>query len=347
MSKPWNFVSDVESAKYIAPNPPKTQKMQGASGTYIRMYTHYNYGTDQRPKCSEALHELKICNATIRSKDKDNGSVEWRLNIMLDDQDDIAGLEKVNQGIIGLVEKHHLKFGFKKFDRNNVEECYRPIFFFPSDKDTGELVQGARPILSLKINNNSKFQAMVDAKGKTEVVKHTDFKDFHITCSLVFAVNNLYRSSNGGVIIPQTYVRDCIILNASPKGEIDHSNSEAVMAYLTANPEMVTTLAEQLEKIKAGQATTLLQPANPQHQPPAQLAPPMPSPTTSQMSYNQPQYQLPPMPAGLPQPMMPPAQEMGNLNISEGVVPQPGTVTLTNFLAGGPGAGHPVTLKRL
>lgn len=319
---PSTFISAsrIVSANVSAPNPPKQYELKPPKvGKYSRTYLQYNYGTPQQPSISEPLFELAITNGTIRKKVKD-GKTEWKLNLRISNKQDLAGLEQLDAGMRQVIFKYKGKFNLHSYNPDN-DPSFRGSFFSPRD-DNGELIQGADPIMSLKINDQSSFQAVIDSKGNTEKVDYHNLEDKTITCSVIFNPRDLY--SSGSAPSPQLFVRSCMIMSVSDKGEVDHNKSDIVRKFLQENPSMIDTLIEQIAKLKAGEKTSLLETATNSNN----KTPPPPV----QMPVNQP-LQVPAVNQPYAQPSIP------NLSYQQ----YSGQIDLTNLNQG----GQPITLTKL
>lgn len=274
-----------------APNPPKsiTITKAGKSETYTRTYLSYNYGTPERPYLSEALFELKIC----KGKVKRNKKGEIKLNLSITNMEDLAGLSQLSLGFAYIVHKYKNQYGLHKFDPQNPGDL-RGSFFYPVAEGTGEIIEGASAIVSLKMNEKTKFKVLTpkvnpetkeplydemdaideqgnrvfDEQGNKVVVRfpayeetNIDYKvllDKQIDCSVVINPRDMYRSM--GTPLPQIFVRSCLVLSVSDSGEVEHAKGELVRKYLQQNPEMLNSLAEQIAKLKVGES--LLQTAD-------------------------------------------------------------------------------------
>lgn len=265
-----DFISaaNIIANNLTAPNPPKaitiTNKSTGKSETYTRTYLSYNYATPKGTFSSEALFELQIC----KGKVKRNKKGDIKLNLSISDQTDLAGLGQLSLGFAYVVQKYKAAYGQHKFDPITNPGDLRGAFFLPAVEGTGEIIEGASPIVSLKMNEKTKFKVLkpkinlqtgepIMYNGspdyEEEPIDYLSLIDKSIDCSVVFNARDLYRST--GVPLPQMFVRSCMILNISDSGEVEHTKSEMVRDFLMKNPEALNTLAEQIAKLKTGVST--------------------------------------------------------------------------------------------
>lgn len=308
-------ISQVNGANFSAPNAPS--KPKAAKNNYTRLYLMYNYGTQENPSVAQPLFEMSITQGTVKGAIPQGGNkLTWKLNLRVKDERDRAGCSQVDIGIRNCLAKWKAKYGLFNFSAENPGDL-RTTIFYGRDKETGEIFQGTDPILSLKHDDNSKYtqlKPVLDAAGNpvydpvTGQPKYAevpiDYKTLdgkEITCSVVVCARDLYHSQ--GLPAPQFYVRSCMVLNISDKGSVDHvSKSESVRQYLMQNPDILNTLAEQIEKLKTGQ-TSLLTPSDQGGQlPPASSSarPALPAPSSGMVISQQ-----PPAPAPAPQPSVP------------------------------------------
>ena len=286
-------VTRAAGTNFSAPNPPKEITAKNGE-KYTRTYMTYNYGTVDRPYMAEALFELQIC----KGKVKKNKKGEYKLNLIIEKQEDQAGLTQVSLGFAICVDKYKNKFGLRNFSPQATGDL-RGAFFYPATED-GEIIAGANPIVSLKINDKSKFKMLkpkinpetnepiyIDGipDFEEELLDYKTLLDKQLDCSVVINPRDLYRSS--GMPLPQIFTRSCMILNMSESGDVEHAKSDMVRSFLQQNPEVLNNLAEQIAKLKTGGATvSLLQTVDTSktETPPAQTLPQQQSPTASSPS---------------------------------------------------------------
>lgn len=273
MSAKYISASAIIGTNIKAPNPPK--EITSPSGEkYTRTYMSYDFGQPGRPCQSEALFELKICNAKLKINSKNKP----KLNLNLKDESDLNGLGQLSYGFALVVDQYKNKFGLRNFNPSNPGDL-RGAFFFPSTQE-GELIEGADAICSLKLDEKkSKFTVLkpkVDADGQPimeeyeapdetgQLVKYSvqayseekvDYKvliDKQFDCSVIICARDLYRST--GMPLPQLFVRSCMILsNPTASGEVEHTKSDMVRKYLQQNPDSaaaMNNLADQLASLK-------------------------------------------------------------------------------------------------
>lgn len=253
-------VSQAVASKFVAQNPPKQINWNNSS--YTRTYFSYDYGRPGCPSYGEALFELKVTTASVKLNEKNKP----KLNAVIEDPEDLQGLSQLSTGFAMGVEKYKAKFGLRAFTVANPGE-FRGTFFYPA-KD-GEVAEDAKPIVSLKLNDDSKFkllnpkldendQPIMDAEGLPEFdIEIVDYKTImgkRLTCSIVFNARDLYHSS--GLPCPQMFVRSCMILKSPKGGDVDHAKSTIVRNYLMQNPEIVNGLADLIAKLKTGEASS-------------------------------------------------------------------------------------------
>lgn len=245
------------SRNCLIATPPKTQKSKEGNVSYLRSLINYNYGTPEKPIVKAAMFEFAICTGRVRQKEN-NGKLEWKLNLVIKDENDIKGCEELSQGTYQEVYKHRALFKMNSFNPQYVapESC-RGVYFIPTDQETGQVIQGAHPMVSLKIGDRSEFHVVSYVNPddpnsiKTERIDYKTLQDKEITCSVVMNYWSLFKGSAG--VLPQFTVSSCYVLNIADRTHVDHSKSDLVFSFLKENPELLNTLADQLAKLKAGQ----------------------------------------------------------------------------------------------
>jgi len=253
----YRVISESNGDRLAAQKPPQPLKAKDGSAFTGTFFT-YNYGDEQRPVWSEPLFELQICKGTVKRNEKG----KMKLNLVVTDENDLKGMSNLFRGIATVVNQFKNIYGV--FDFNPASPSgLRGIHFYPRDQKTGELVKGGQPIVSLKHNDKSKYSyleilknpdgsAAVDQSGQpayNEIpIDYNTLEGRELQCSVVVCVRDLYHAT--GMPLPRVYVRSCMVLSASEKGSVDHTKSETVRKYLAANPEMIATLYEQMQKQK-------------------------------------------------------------------------------------------------
>lgn len=256
--------SQIDASKLSVPKEPQEITSRKSGEKFSRTYFQYNYGTAERPLCSEPLFELQICKGIIKKNEKG----EIKLNLLITDQQDLAGLNQLNIGFALCIDKYKGRYGIRNFNPHNPIDLRGPVFY-SQDKD-GNVIAGSVPMMSLKLNEKSRFKVI---KPKLNAEKKPIFlpdgtPDFEeelidvnvllgkqVDCSVIFNPRDLYHTR--GVPIPQLYVRSCIILSISDNGDVEHGKSEMVKQFLQQNPEVLNILPEQIAKLKAEQVSLL------------------------------------------------------------------------------------------
>jgi hypothetical protein len=261
--------ANIIAANLKAPNQPREITQNGEK--YTRTYLMYDYGVNGKPHIQEPLFELKVCKAKVKL----NSKKKYKLNATVSDEADIAGLNQLGLGFVYAVDTHKLKFGLRDFSLQN-NYGLRGAYFYPSN-ESGELIAGASPIVSLKMNEKTKFtllkpkmdletdQPIYDELGPVYDLEPIDYKtllDKQFDCSIVISARDLYRSS--GVPSPQIFVRSCMIVSKpTESGEVEHSKSEMVRSFLQQNPDLINMMAEYNKNKDTSGAVSLLTPKDP------------------------------------------------------------------------------------
>lgn len=245
-------VATITPANLCAPNEPKEYTVKNSSERYTRTYLQYNFGTPDQPKYGEPLFELQVCKGRVRR----NNNGDPKLNLTITDEKDIAGLQQLHKAIALCIDKHKAKYSMKNFTPSQLDRVRAPLFY-PQDKD-GEPIVGAAPIVTLKINEKSKFKTLrpkltphgspkYGPDGSVEVVeKVVDYETLlnkQLQCSVVFNVRDIFYT-RGHDPIPTLLVRSCIVLKVEDSGDIAHTKSTIVASFLKENPDALSALLE-------------------------------------------------------------------------------------------------------
>lgn len=284
-----NFIpiSSIKSENFLASQPPQEIKMRPPkTGSYWRCYLSYNRGTPQQPVVDEPLFELNICKGVVEQKDGEDGNVSWQLKLTIDDPLDQGGFDRAYFGCANVVALYKGPFGQPKFSATNPYGTLRNPLFQPINRQTGEHILGAKPIIWCKIDpKKSSFKQLVpkknaqgvlllDSEGLPEVEEvKIDYKaltECEITASVVLSYNNIYK---GAMISPQVAIRSCVVLNVTGIHHVEHTKSEQLMNFvkkqITEDVDYFDKLATDVEKLRLqtpkstpGSETSLLKPGS-------------------------------------------------------------------------------------
>lgn len=321
-------VSQAQANHLFTPNPPKeTQSKSGIK--YTRTYFQYNYGTQEQPRPAQPFFDVGKVNATLKKTVReDSGRVAWKLNFAVEDPATIAGLNELDMGIKQTVFKYkglYKQFSFAIENPGDLKGC----FFYPRN-EAGDLIEGANPIMSLKVDGESFFKKLIphyDEEGKIkmndngmpqyseEFVDYKSLENHRFECGVVFKMRDLYHGGSG-MPVPQVFVGTCWILSTpTQKGSVDFSQSSTIMSFLKdQNPEELDALADKINSLKMQkQSSSSLLTSKPDA--PAQSGSTSSDPSIDLTSYMQQSGQMQPQQQGGPPPQwqqnaqMPPAQQ--------------------------------------
>ena len=267
-------VANAIAANLVAPNPPKEySSAPPKSEKYTRTYFQYNFGTPEKAFLSEPIFELTKTKANIKKKIKD-GKVTWKLNLTLRDQSDVNGCMQLDLGVRNAVFKY--KGQFKQFSFTVENPGNLNGTFFYSRTPEGQIIDGTNPIMSFKFDDKTLFKKLIfvfDESGAPimdpttglpryteEAVDYKLLENMSFECGLTFSVRDLYQTG-GAMPLPQLFARTCWILSPpSQRGEVDSKQSTVLKSFLQgANSEELTTLMAVIDKLKLGQASSLLE----------------------------------------------------------------------------------------
>jgi len=254
-------VADVVVEKLIPSAAPK--QYNHPAGNFTHTYTSYDFGTPEAPSVRGALLELQVTKARVKRKiSAENGKEDWKLIVIVTDPNDLNGLTRVDKALVNGAHKYRVQLASPNFNPENPGASYRNIWFHPSDPDTGVEIEGGDPMMAMKINGQSKFEVLLDAEGHTQAVDYHTLEGKELTASIIFAPR-LYRPVGANkTILGQPVARSCMILGISDAGTVEgHTESDKVKAFLSQNPDIISTLAAEIEKLKTGQGSSLLQSA--------------------------------------------------------------------------------------
>src|SRR5665648_488855 len=218
-------LSACNGANLSAPNPPKEYKTQPPkTEKYTRTYFQYNYGTVERPTIAEPLFELQIASGIV----KRNPKGAWKLNLRVKNEADRAGAQQLDWGVKQCVFKWKGKFGCYNFTVENPGDLRGSMFF--GRTEDGEVIQGSDPIMSLKMDDKTRFKELRvngtdPATGQVRYAEiPIDYKMLEgksIECGVVFCARDLYHAQ--GTTLPQFFTRSCLIFGVSDKGAVEHT----------------------------------------------------------------------------------------------------------------------------
>lgn len=299
-------VSQAKAEFLQAPNPPKDYKLPPPKKVeYSRLYFQYAYQTPQGSRLSDPLFELSKTTATIKKKANEDGRLDWKCNVRISNPGDIQGCNQLDIGVRHAVFKYKGKYKLNSFTVDNPGEL-RGIFFYPRD-DTGTIIEGTNPLMSLKMDDKTSFKKMnfefdesgqVIVDSETNLPKYTeeqiDYKTLEnksFECGIVFSVRDMYH--NNGLPTPQLFVRTCWVLSApTERGAVDSKQSSVLKDFLSsASSEQLNTLMAVVGQLKSGQASSLLESIA---STPTQGLPGLPTPPAAQPSTTTSYPQLPP-----------------------------------------------------
>jgi hypothetical protein len=285
-----NFIpiSEVRSEAFIASQPPQTYQLKAPkTGSYSRCYMSYNRGTPEQPVIDEGLFELSICKGEVEEKVNEDGTMGIQLKLMITNPDDQAGLDRAYMGCAGVVGLYKGQFGQPHFNPQTPHGVVKnPLYRF-INKQTGELIQGATPVLWCKIDENgkkkSKFKQFKPKKNEDGTFMYDEHgepvieeipisprslagKDLEV--SVVIHYSDIYK---GSTISPQVKSRSVVVLDVKGAGSVEHGKSSQLLNHLKeklqTSPDSFDTLATEFEKLrtsaKAAPAPSLLKPADP------------------------------------------------------------------------------------
>ena len=300
MSSQVISVTEAQPQNFAAPSPPKTPKSAAEKGLdYTRTYLKYNYGTQEEPYWDDPIFELKPCTGIIKRNEK--GAI--KLNLLIEDKDDLTGLKRIDTAIPYCIDAHKDAFNLGEFNPQYASGI-RGCTFIPKDKKTNVPARDAIPLMSLKHDTQTKFKYYEILKNPDGTVTYddeglpTEYKEIivpieklvgqRITCSVFVCVRDLYHG--GGLPIVQLFVRSCVILSAEVATEVDHTQSQAVRHFLSTTVD--DSLGSTMSKLMEQQESILTAPpAAPEQKPQQYTAPPQ------QQQYSVPpqqQYSAPP-----------------------------------------------------
>ena len=247
MTTKLNYIQakDAKRSMVIA-SKPITHQTTG-TGTITRCYV--NLSIPNQPSVSKGFIQLKVpCEAFLTRKPVDekkkNSPLITKLNVMLSDED-IVGLKELDIGVKIALAPFWKELGerFPFDDRTFI----RGTYFIPVDEKTEKPKEGARPMMSLKLYDDTIFSVIysdsVDQNGhpipKTKFLKKEEYDGLlkkKLRCSITFHLRDVCPSPKG--LSTQCFIASCIITEidqrVAPNDTLENNN--ALAEYLRSNP---------------------------------------------------------------------------------------------------------------
>ena len=252
------LLENVQANKLVAKNPPRDYKH--AAGDFMHLYYLYNTGTIEVPKFEPCNFVMKNVTGRVSSKDY-NGKPQWKFNISIDREEDLKGCANMDHALRFGIQTHKDKMQCGQFNYENPPTNYRSIYFKPSDEN-GNLVDGASPMFSMKIANDTTFVAKTrDANGvvKNNIFTHEELKGMNLSCMIFFSPRIFKHKGANRDMTAQPVLRCCVISEITQGQSVDHDHNEFVDDFLKNQDDNV--LSDQISKLKM-ENTSLLSSAD-------------------------------------------------------------------------------------
>lgn len=258
--KKMSCISQFNKNKFNCLKPRRLTSAPPAKLTFMAASVKYDN--------NDAFFVLKPCNGRIAKK-VENGKVEWKLNLTITDEEDLAGLKRLSECVYESVEKYSTEFERRGFKASEPYGC-RGVYFYPMDKESKQLIEGSNPMMSLRIqlpdpnkpNNTSRFQRIIndpvyDDNGltvkpaETTDVNPTEWNNKKVECCVIFRVQDI--CSAGKEINSRLFVGNCMILKVLEQSSSNVLESDFMKKYLQNNPGLSKTLDEHWKTIQSNQ----------------------------------------------------------------------------------------------
>lgn len=200
-----------------------------------------------QPHVQDAFIQLSIPSEaflTRKQEDKQNTKVVTMLHVIISNPDDLNGLKELDIGVRSALAPHwqELNEPAPIDDRTRI----RGTFYYPIDEKTKKIKEGAKPMMSLKLNDRTVFTRVysdsVDQNGvpiaKTIEIEPKDYTTLlkkKLKCCIVFNLRDICPSPKG--LSTQLFVARCFIMkieqNTAPNISID--GNQELSNYLRIN----------------------------------------------------------------------------------------------------------------
>jgi len=249
----FKTISEIQATDVAALQPPAQVQLKAPkTGSYSRCYITY-------PTGEEFLFELsgKIT-CYLDQKTAEDGTLSYQLKMDLSNPIDQKGFSEIYKGLSAVVHKYKGAFGQPMFNPANPHGVLKNPMFSPMDKNTGELIQGAKPIVWAKIDAKSNFTKVVPKRDRNGNLTRdydllpVDYKNLagkQVKASVILHLSDIYK---GSTISPQVKIRSCAILEVTNSGYVDHRQSSVLSSLMNddLDPEYLETLAKDMDKLK-------------------------------------------------------------------------------------------------
>jgi len=218
---------------------------------FWHIYMNYNYGTPQEPQIGGALFELQITKAWVKRKvNPENQKEDWKLIVTLSDPSDVEACKRIDLALKQAIYEHRVRLLSPNFTVES-DKGYRGIYFMPTDRTTGEIIESSNPLMAMKITAQSRFGIVLDQNGNTMPIDYHQLENKELTACIIFAPRVFRQEGPNKECFGQAVVRSCTILSMTDVSYVDHTKSNALKAYLAQNPDVISALSEEVERIKS------------------------------------------------------------------------------------------------
>jgi len=247
---PYIPVKDAKSENLSA-RRPIDGKSTKFDGKYKRMYYQYKFAIQTKDgqikeEISEPLFEM-VCDLNTKYSKVGNRPKANCTNI---NQEDLLGCAELDKARYRSIQQFGNDLDEADFDAGNPKGI-KGLFFYPTDEVTRQPT-GAPAIVSLKIDTygKSKFR-YPSGQSEDGSIQFTDvpweeIMNKSIKGIVVFHLRDDYKSTDKRPLV-QAFVRSCIILSISEKGEVDPTKSSTALSYLSSQPDALSDVASQME----------------------------------------------------------------------------------------------------
>lgn len=278
MSTTYTSMKSVKSENLVAPAPPKQVKDRSGQYPYKKTFLQYNYGTANKPKLDTPMFEMQRVRASVRCNTYPPNKEQWKINFTLADEKDVRGCEEMDKSIAKIIERYRAAYRQTDFTADRPSGMIK-THFYVRNEDTGERIEGKDPLMSLKLNDYSKFYVVVPQynddgsvcvdKNDDPVVdeRPVDYKtlvDTTFECGVMVNFRHLY--SNGTMPKPQIFCKACWIFSKPTQAKvIEGCKTQVVRDFLqSATREEIDNIARSVKSeasIPDGNDGTLTTPA--------------------------------------------------------------------------------------
>jgi hypothetical protein len=169
--------TEFDATKLIG-DPVEEKQIQGKTEKYKQLSLKYNYGTPEKPIITDCYYQFPPCKTsgvlTKNDKEQPNKAPSYSMQVRFSSVDDqhklnIAQITNLYNTSVQLLFQQKGVAGLPKFTVDSAYMIYRNPIYFPTDKMTGEIIQGRDPNMYLKLISYKGGRTLFSYPDKNDV----------------------------------------------------------------------------------------------------------------------------------------------------------------------------------